>query len=116
MSNMQQLKTKNKNIHKLKLKEQHISYQVPTIKLSDYDIVSSCLKWDLHHSVIDKNRFIKRDLGVELESLAANVDEFERKEKFHQFLRNTTYKLTNNVYHTKDDTIKPSQSEIPKIL
>ena len=74
MSNIQQLKTKNKKIHKLKPKEQHIPYQVPIINLTDYDIDSSCLKYGLHHSFIDKNRFIKRDLGVELESLAASVD------------------------------------------
>ena len=107
MSNIQQFKTKNKKIHKLKPKEQHIPYQVPVINFSDYDIDSSCLKYSLHHSFIDKSRFIKWDLGVELESLAANVDEFvspEVKEKFHQFLRNTTHTLANNVYDTKDGT------------
>ena len=113
MSNIQQLKTKYKKIHKLKPKEQHISYQVPIINLTDYDIDSSCLKYGLHHSFIDTNRFIKRDLGVELESLAASVDEFvspEVKEEFHLFLRNTTYTLTNNVYHTKDDTYNKTKS------
>ena len=71
------------------------------------------MKYGLHNSFIDKNRFIKRDLGVELESLAASVDEFvspEVKEEFHQFLRNTTYTLTNNVYHTKDDTYNKTKS------
>ena len=76
MSNIQQLKTKNKKTHKLKPKEQHIPYQVPIINLSDYDIVFSCLKYSLPHPFIDKNRFIKKDLGVELESLAANVYQF----------------------------------------
>ena len=64
-----------------------------------------CLKYGLHHSFIDKNRFIKRDLGVEFESLASSVDTFvppESKEKFHQSLGNTTYKLPNNVYRTRD--------------
>ena len=78
------------------------------------------MKYSLNHSFIEKNRFIKRDLGVELEALAANADEFvspEVKEEFHQFLRNTTYTLTKDVYHTKDDTsMKPSHSEITKIL
>ena len=71
------------------------------------------MKYDLPHSFIDKNRFVKRDLGVELESLATNIDEFvspEVKEEFHQFLRNTTYTLTNNVYHTKDDTYNKTKS------
>ena len=101
------------NETKLKPKEQHILYQVPIINLSDYDIDFSCLKYSLHHSFIDKNRFIKLDLGVELETLAANVDEFvslEVKEEFHQFLRNTTYILTNNVCHTKDDIYNKTKS------
>ena len=62
---------------------------------------------------MDKNRFIKWDLGAELETLAANVDEFvspEVKEEFHQLLRNTSYTLTNNVYHTKDDTYNKTKS------
>ena len=107
MNNIQQLKTNNKKIHKLKPKEQHIPYQVLIINLSDYDIDFSCLKYGRHHSFIYKSRFIKQDLGVELETLAANVDEFvspEVKEEFHQFLRNTTYTPTNNVYHTKGGT------------
>ena len=71
------------------------------------------MKYGLHHSFINENRYIKRDLGVELESLDANVDEFvspEVKEEFHQFRRNTTYTLANNVYHTKDDTHKKIKS------
>ena len=113
MSNIQQLKTKNKKMHELKPKEQHIPYQVPIINLSDCNIDFSCLKYHLNHSFVDRNRFIKRDLGVELESFAANVDEFvskEVKEEFHQFLRNSTYTLTNNVYHTKDDTYNKTKS------
>ena len=72
MSNIQQLKTKNKKTRKLKPKRQHIPYQLPIINLSDFDIDFPCLKYGLHHSFIDKNRFIKRDLSVELESLAAS--------------------------------------------
>ena len=64
---MQQLKIKNKKIHNFKQREQYIPYQVPTISLSDYDSDVSCLKYGLHHSFMDKNRFIKQDLGAELE-------------------------------------------------
>ena len=113
ISNIQQLKTKNKKIRKLKPKRPHILYQVPIINLSDYDTDSSCLKYDLHHSFIDKNRFIRRDFVVELEPLAGSVGEFvspEVKEEFHQFRRNTTHTLANNVYHTKDDTYKKIKS------
>ena len=69
-------KTNNEKIYKLKLKEHHIPYEIPIIKLSDYGIDSSCSKDELHHSYMDKIRFIKRDLCVELESLAANDDDF----------------------------------------
>ena len=105
MNNLRQLKTKNKKIYHLKPKKPQFNYQVPIINLSDFEIDTTCLKYGLHHSFIDKNRFIKRDLGVEFESLASSVDTFvppESKEEFHQFLRNTTYKLSNNVYRTRD--------------
>ena len=48
-----------------------------------------------------------------IRNAAGNVDEFaspEVKEEFHQVLRNTTYTLTNNVYHTKDDTYNKTKS------
>ena len=53
---MQQLKAKNKKIHKLKPKEQHIPYQAP--------IMSSITLVGLPRSFIDKNKFVKRDLGI----------------------------------------------------
>ena len=56
---------------------------------------------------------MKLDLGVELESLAANVDECvspKVKQEFRQFLRNITHTLTNNIYHTKDDTFNKTKS------
>ena len=67
----------------------------------------------MHNSLIDKNGYMKRDLGVELESLAANVDECvspKVKQEFHQFLRNITHTLTNNIYHTKNDTFNKTKS------
>ena len=104
MNNLRQLKTKNKKIYHLKPKNLPRHYQVPIINLPDFEIDTICLKYELHHFFMDKNRFIKRELGVELESLASSVDTFvlqEYKEEFHQFLSNTTYKLSN-VYRTKD--------------
>ena len=83
----------------------HINYQVPIINLSDFEINTNCLKYGFNHSFVDKNRFIKRDLHIELEPLASSIDTFvpqECKEKFDQFLRTTNYKLSNNVYHTKN--------------
>ena len=105
MNNLQQLKTKNKKIYHLKPKKLQFNYQVPIINLADFEIDTTCLKYGLHHSFIDKNTFIKRDLGVEFESLGSSVDTFvppESKKEFYQFLRNTKYKLSNNVYRTRD--------------
>ena len=34
------------------------------------------LKYSLHHSFTDKNKYVKRNIAVELESLAASLDEF----------------------------------------
>ena len=45
--------------------------------------------------------------------MAANVNQFvspELKEEFPQFLRNTTYTLTNNVYDSKDNTYNKTKS------
>ena len=43
--------------------------------------------------MIDKNKFIKRDLAVEFK-------------EFHEFLRHATDLLSQNIYHTKDNTFK----------
>ena len=53
---------------------------MPIISLSDFESDTTCLKYGLHNSLIDKNKFIKRDLGVELKSLASSVDTFVPQE------------------------------------
>ena len=71
-----------------------------------------CLKFGLRHSYINKNKFVKKDLAVKLESLAEKVDEFaelERKELFHEYLRKTTNELARNVQFARDDTFKASK-------
>ena len=108
-SNILQLKTKNNKIRNRRPKHANKTSQVPVKNLSDYDIDTSSLKYGLHHSFIDKNKFIKRDLAVEFESLVTTVDELvtpEQKKEFHEFLRHTTDLLSQNVYHTKDNTFK----------
>ena len=57
--------------------------------IKQVNIDTSSLKYGLHHSFIDKNKFIKEDLAVEFESLVTTVDELvtpEQKEEFHEFL------------------------------
>ena len=107
-SNILQLKTKNNKIRNRRPKHANQTSQVPVKNLSDYGIDTSSLKYGLHHSFIDKSKFIKRDLAVEFESLAITVDELvtpEQKEEFHKLLRRTT-DLSQNVYHTKANTFK----------
>ena len=56
-----------------------------------------------------KISLLYKDLAVESESLVTTVDELvtpEQKEEFHEFLRHTTDLLSQNVYHTKDNTFK----------
>ena len=99
-------KTKNKKLYYLAPTKSPFNYQVPIINFSDFEIDATCLKYGLHHSFIDKKKFIKRDLGLELQSLASSVDIFVpqvSKEEFHQFLRKTTYKLSNITYRTRDN-------------
>ena len=108
-SNILQLKTKNNKIRNRRPKHANKTSQVPVKNLSDYDIDTSSLKYGLNHSFIDKNKFIKRDLEVEFESLVTSVDELvtqEQEEEFHEFLRQSTDLLSQNVYHTKDNTFK----------
>ena len=106
-NNLDQLKTKNNKISRLKpRKSSQASYRVPIINLSGFNLDTSSLNYGLHHSFVDKSRYIKRDLAVEFESLAASIDKFvpqQEKEIFHQFLRNTTTSLTQNVFHTRDN-------------
>ena len=108
-SNILQLKTKNNKMRNRGPKHANKTSQVPVTNLSDYDIDTSILKYGLHHSFIDKNKFIKRGLPVEFESLVTTVYELvtpEQKEEFHEFLRHTTNLLSQNVYHTRDNTFK----------
>ena len=107
-SNILQLKTKNNKII-VRTKHANKTSQVPVKNLSDYGIDASSLKYGLNYSFIDKNKFIKRDLAVEFESLVTSVDELvtqEQKEEFHEFLRQSTDLLSQNVYHIKDNTFK----------
>ena len=67
------------------------------------------LKLGLHHSNVDKNKYIKQYLPVEMESLADTADlkvADENKESFHEFLRKCTNIFTSNIYATKDETYK----------
>ena len=113
-SNLEQLKRKNNKLRILSLKvlkNQH-SYHVPVINLSSQVLETKPLKYGLHLSFTDKKKFVKRNVAVELESLAASLDhhvEQSNKEAFHEYLRSCTNIITKNIYTDKDDTFTSLQ-------
>ena len=107
------LRTKNKKIHNLlQLKNKNIfsKYSVPVINLSSYELSSTelkQLKLGLHHSFIDRNKHIKKNLAANLESVAQrtlNDVNHTQLEDFHEFLRGYTDIFTRNILDTKDYT------------
>ena len=90
-SNLEQLKRKNNKLRILSLKilKNQDSYQVPVINLSSQVLDTKPLKYGLHQSFTDKNKFVKRNVAVELESLAASLD---------HMLSNPIKKLSMNIF------------------
>ena len=58
-NNLHHLKTKSKNILHLEFQKPQFNYQIPAMNFSAFKIDITCLKYVLHHSFIDKKRFIK---------------------------------------------------------
>ncbi|XP_066926368.1 uncharacterized protein [Clytia hemisphaerica] len=111
--NRKQLKSKFEKIRWLRWKQGQSSkkdnFQVPIINLSGQDLNHECLRYGLNHCFIDKNKFVKKDLAIELEHLAEQTDEFiddNKREEYHEYLRKLTNNLSKNVYQSKDDTFK----------
>ena len=51
--------------------------------------------------ITDKNKYVKRNVAVELETLAGFLDPHvthREKESFHEYLRSATNIITKNVY------------------
>ena len=107
--NTEQIKTENKklsNLWKFNInKSQENYYEIPIVNLSSFrNLSTSCLKFSLHQSFVDKNKFIKRDIAIELESVAEKLDNsigHEQKEEFHEYLRKYTEKLSKNIADSK---------------
>ena len=76
-SDLEQLKRKNNKLRILSLKvfKNRDSYQVPVINLSYQVLDTKPLKYGLHHSFTDKNKFVKR-----------NEIKIKIKNKFSKFL------------------------------
>ena len=86
--------------------------KVPIINLSDYklsEIKRKQLQLGLECSFVNKNRDLKKNLAVELETIASQASPFidqTKFEDFHEFLWAYTDIFTKNIHATKDYTYK----------
>ena len=84
-------------------------YNVPVVNVSSEELDVENLRYGLHHSYANKNKYIKRDIAVEFEILTAILDPFlnqSAKETFHEYLRSSTKVIANNVYQDSDNIFK----------
>ena len=107
------IKTKNKKLKKLIRNNKSASkYKVPIIDLSNYelsDIKRKELEMDLKYSFVDKNKRLKQQLAVNMETISNSPTkcvEGNKVEDFHEFLRAYTDIFSKNIYATKDFTYK----------
>ena len=110
--NTKQLTCKNKKLHHLKIKFNKLpkdKYNIPVLNLSSESLDLSSLKYGLHQSFVDKNKYVKRNVAVGMESIAVRLDKYvdiSRKETFHEFLKSSTNIISNNIYSERDNTVK----------
>ena len=65
------------------------------------------LEHGLKECIVDKNKYIKKDIVVEFEIFYSSIDKdilLDDKEIFHVFLRSAKSTFTQNVYETKENT------------
>ena len=101
-----QLNIKVNKLRRLKPQNTY-NYNVPVINISSKDLNTTQLKYGLHHCFIDKKKFTKQNVAIEIENLAANLNKFikdDQREEFHNFLRSSTNIISKNIFHSKDHT------------
>ena len=105
------IKTKNKKLKKLIRNNKSASkYKVPITNLSNYelsDVERKELEMGLEHSFVHKNKRLKQQLAVNMETIshsATKCVEDNKVEDFHDFLRAYTDVFTKNMCATKDFT------------
>ena len=67
----------------------------------------SLLEYGSKRCFLDKNKYIKKDIAGEPETLCSSVNKDispDNQENFHEFLRSVTIAFTQNVYRIKDRT------------
>ena len=92
-SNIQQLKYKLGKIKRL-IPKNPSKFRVPVVKLSTETIAEDSLKNGLHHSYVDKNKFVKQN--VRFENIANPLDQYVNQE-FHHFLHFSINIVTTNI-------------------
>ena len=81
--------------------------------MQSFDI--SPLEYGSKQCFVDKNKYIKKDIAVEFETLRCSVEKDispDDEENFHEFLRSATHTFTQKICRTKDSTynmLKPFQ-------
>ena len=73
------------------------------------NINTTPLRYGLHQSFTDKNKYVKINVSVEFETLTGFLDPHfthREKESFHKYLRSATNIITKNVYSDVDNTYK----------
>ena len=113
-SSLEQLKRKNNQLRILSFKvlKNRDSHQVPVINLSSQVLDTKPLKYGLHQSFTDQNKFDNRNVAVELGVLAASLDHYveqSNKEVFQEYFHSCTNIITRNIYTDKDDTFTSLQ-------
>ena len=79
------------------------------MNLSAENINSTPLRYGLRHSFTDKNKYVKRNVSRELETIAGFLDPrvtHREKESFHKYLRSATNIIIKNIYSDVDKTYK----------
>ena len=100
-------KTKNKKLKKLIRNNTSASiYKVPIMNLYNYelsDIESKELEMGLEYSFVDKNKRLKQQPAVNIETVSHSLTKYlenNKVEDFHDFLRAYTDIFTKNIYVT----------------
>ena len=72
-----QLRCKNKKLKYLAASKSKKldNYKIPVTNLSTENLDMKQLKYGLNHSHIDKKKYVKRNVAVELESLTINLEQ-----------------------------------------
>ena len=99
--NKSQLLCKNSKLFRLIPRKKDSRYQVPVLNLSTENVNTRPLRYGLHHSFTNKNKYVKRNVAVELEISAVFLDPHvthREKEFFYEYLRSATNIITKHVY------------------